>query len=334
MYDAQKLKISVALCTYNGGRFIEAQMNSILKQSRPPDEVIVCDDGSTDNTVDIVRSIAVKHPGKVWVYKNQINLGCVKNFGQAIQLATGDIIFLSDQDDVWFYDKIKSMSAPFIEDHRIGLVYSDAVITDKSLKPTGETLFGRRKNLGISSVRSACQLIKGVGINGCTMAFRSSLKDIILPIYKGWGHDHWIVFIAHAVTGIRPVGKSLIFYRRHGNNCGIDPTLEDEWLTRWKNVLQSSGTPVYTGDRQRWEAMCRRLGEIADQLDTEMVNQIRLREFLVECRRRLEFALHRERLKKARRIKRWGPLLWSLFKGDYHRHLRGVKSFLKDVLIK
>jgi len=333
MYNAQVLKVSVALCTYNGGRFIEAQLNSVLNQSRPPDEVIVCDDGSTDNTIDIVRGVSLMHPGIVRVYTNNANLGCVKNFEQAIQRASGNIIFLSDQDDVWFKDKIKVMCAPFIENHGIGLVYSDALITDTLLNHTGHTLFNRRKNLRVNRVRSARQLVKGVGINGCTMAFRSTLKEFALPIYRGWGHDHWIAFIAHAVTGIQPIGKPLMFYRRHGNNCGIDFTLEDRWLNKWKRILQTSGIAVYTGDRQRWDAMCRRLLEISTKRDLGVANQLRLLEFLVECEQRLEFAFQRERLKQAMRIRRL-PLLWGLFKGNYHRHLRGMRSFMKDLIIR
>jgi len=333
MNNAQVLKVSVALCTYNGERFIEAQLNSILNQSRPPDEIIVCDDGSTDNTIDIVRAVSLTHPGIIRIFKNHANLGCVRNFEQAIRRATGNVIFLSDQDDVWLRDKIKVMCAPFIEDQGVGLVYSDALITDTSLNHTGCTLFNRRKNLRINRVRSARQLVKGVGINGCTMAFRSTLIEFALPVYRGWGHDHWIAFIAHAVTGIYPVAKPLMLYRRHGNNCGIDLTLEDRWLEKWKRILETSGTAVYTGDRRRWEAMCRRLWEINMEKDSGVANRSRFLEYLGECEQRLEFALQRERLIQAMRIKRL-PLLWGLFRGDYHRHLKGMGSFIKDLIIR
>ncbi len=332
MNNEQVLKISVALCTYNGERFIEAQLNSILNQSRLPDEVIVCDDGSTDNTVDIVRGVSLSYPGIVRVYKNNVNLGCVKNFEQAIRRAGGSVIFLSDQDDVWFRDKIKVMCAPFTENRGIGLVYSDALITDMALQHRGSTLFKRRRNLRLNMVRSARQLIKGVGINGCTMAFRSALKEFALPVCRGWGHDHWIAFIAHAVTGVQPISKPLMFYRRHGGNCGIDLTLEDGWLNKWQRILQTSGMAVYTGDRERWGSMYRRLLEISAG-DLETAYRFRFLEFLLECERRLEFACQRERFKQDMRIKRL-PLLWGLFKGDYHRHLRGIRSFMKDLLLR
>ena len=329
-------KISVALCTFNGGNFIGLQLESILNQSIPPDEVIICDDASTDDTIGIVRRIASGRSSTIHIIQNEKSLGCVKNFEKAIKYTTGDIIFLSDQDDVWFKEKISSILIPFLESDNIGLVYSDAILTNTALKPTGNTLFGRRKNLHLSGKRLPHQFVRGVGINGCTMAFRSSLKDFVLPVSEaeGWGHDHWIAFIAHAVMDSRSIDKPLMYYRRHGHNSGNDPFLDGGWVTSWRIGLKAAGTTVYAKDRYRWEVMLQRLNEIGENQSLLSGHRTRLNEFIRECEQRLEFARLREHIKQVGRMNRMIPLLHTLLKGKYHRYLRGMKSFFKDLLIR
>ena len=95
------MKISIAMCTYNGAEFLPAQLQSILTQSRPPDEIIICDDRSTDDTQALLKKFATESPIPIAVHINDHNLGSVKNFERTISLCTGDVIALSDQDDVW-----------------------------------------------------------------------------------------------------------------------------------------------------------------------------------------------------------------------------------------
>lgn len=332
--DGLKMKISVVICTFNGGNFIQPQLESILRQSMPPDEIIVCDDASTDDTIDKVHRIAAKWPTMVRIIQNETNLGCVKNFEQAIKHTTGDIIFLSDQDDFWFNEKIETMYIPFSQNNRIGLLYSDAILTDIALKPTGKTLFGCRKNLHLNNKRLAYQLVRGVGINGCTLAFRSNLKSLILPISEEWGHDQWIAFIAYAVMDYSIINKPLMFYRRHGNNAGNDPILDGGWTKKLSISFNTSGTEAYAKDRRHWEAMFKRLQEISSAYNSFFETRSRFDEYLTECERRLKFALLREAIKRKGRLKNFHLLLQALLRGYYHRYLKGMKSLFKDVLIK
>jgi glycosyltransferase involved in cell wall biosynthesis len=330
----QNYKISVALCTFNGGNFIGLQLESILNQSRPPDEVIICDDASADDTIAILRRVAAGRSSTVRIIQNEKKLGCVKNFEKAIKLTTGDIIFLSDQDDVWFKEKIASVLIAFGESDNIGLVYSDAILTNAALEATGCTLFGRRKKMHLSGKRLPHQLMRGVGINGCTMAFRSCLKDFILPISEteGWGHDHWIAFIAHAVMDNRSIDKPLMYYRRHGHNSGNDPFLDGGWLTNLRG-LATEGTTAYARDLYRWEVMLMRLDKIEKSQSLLLEYRARLNIFKGECEQRIKFARLREHIKQAGRMKRIMPLVHALLKGNYHRYLHGIKSFFKDLLI-
>jgi glycosyltransferase involved in cell wall biosynthesis len=100
------MKVSIALCTYNGEQYICNQLNSILNQSFPVNEIIVCDDASTDATIQILEDYKARFPGVITIYKNSINKGTIRNFENAITLTRGEIIFLSDQDDIWNVNNI------------------------------------------------------------------------------------------------------------------------------------------------------------------------------------------------------------------------------------
>src|SRR3712207_5989304 len=101
------MSLSVALCTYDGARYLPEQLESLARQRRLPDELVVCDDGSADDTVDVVRRFADRAPFAVRLSLNPQNLGFVKNFEQAIRLCRGDLIALADQDDVWHPQKLE-----------------------------------------------------------------------------------------------------------------------------------------------------------------------------------------------------------------------------------
>ena len=132
--------ISVALCTYNGARYLQQQLESIAGQTRRPDEVVVCDDGSGDSTMEFVRSFAKTATFHVRVYQNDRVLGVTKNFDQAIGYCTGDMIALSDQDDVWHPQKLVRMEQAFAASPRVGAVFWDAEVVDSELRPLGHRL--------------------------------------------------------------------------------------------------------------------------------------------------------------------------------------------------
>jgi glycosyltransferase involved in cell wall biosynthesis len=128
------VKISIALATYNGERFLAAQLDSFLKQSRPPDEVVIYDDRSTDETYEIIRSFAESASFKVIYERNDTRLGALGNFDRALQRTTGDLVFLSDQDDIWYADKIRTIME-LQERYPEKLLYmNDAAITDSELR--------------------------------------------------------------------------------------------------------------------------------------------------------------------------------------------------------
>lgn len=206
------MKISVAMAYYNGGMYIKEQMNSILSQLGKKDEVIVSVDGASDGSQPLLMQMAeedsrvrvIKGPGK----------GVVKNFENAIRHCTGDIIYLSDQDDIWKPDKVKSVNEAF-EDSEIKAVLHDAEIVDENGRPTGEkSLFDLRKSKeGILK-----NLVKNSYV-GCCMAFRKELIPVICPIPKEmYMHDYWIGTAAEYMGKVCFLRKQLIGYRRHSSN--------------------------------------------------------------------------------------------------------------------
>lgn len=124
---------SIAMCTYNGEKYIKEQLESIINQSTQPDEIIICDDGSTDRTIDIVKAVLKSWNGRWRVFENEHNLGYKKNFQKAISLCGSDIIFLSDQDDVWNANKIEIMMKVFQDNPYILLAFHDSEIVDDHL---------------------------------------------------------------------------------------------------------------------------------------------------------------------------------------------------------
>ncbi len=330
--NEDRLKVSVAMCTYNGEAFIEQQLDSILRQTRPPDELIISDDGSSDRTLDIVRRLTADCSFPVVVRQNDHNLGDIKNFEKAVEATTGDIIFLSDCDDVWFPERISLTLPAFSDSADVVLAYCDAQITDAKLNPTGGTLFARRRDMQLGATPSAGQIGRGLGFNTPMIAFHRSLKPLILPFSNQWVHDHWISFIAYAVGEVECVHRPLLYYRRHGRNVGADPDLDGGFRYRWRVAAKKSELKQYAHRVRRFDHMLKRLQEIKAS-GTPLRANNRLDELLEECSDCLRFARVREELKKRPRVLRIPAGLASLARGDYRRHAHGAKSFIQDVAI-
>lgn len=208
-------KLSVCIAAYNGEKYIEEQLVSILDQLTSTDEVIVSDDGSSDGTIAILDKI---DDPRVKIFSNNSGKhGVVPNFENAIKHASGDVIFLSDQDDVWLPNKV-SMVLKRLQN--CDFVIHNASITDSSGTPNGEDYFSLRK-----SRYGYIQNIIKMGYLGCCMAFKRDCLKFILPFPKHilW-HDMWIAAILHLFYRGIMMDESLILYRRHGDNAS--PTTE------------------------------------------------------------------------------------------------------------
>lgn len=215
--------LSVALCTHNGAKFISAQLESIATQSRPPDELIVCDDCSSDSTVDIIRTLAVDAPFPVRLQVNSTNLGSTKNFELAISRCSGDVIALSDQDDVWPPDKLLRIETFLAAAPEIAAVFSDADMVDAGLRPLGYRLwqsvrFTRFQQNRIRNGAAVEVLLKHNVVTGATLAFRSQFRRHLLPIPDEWVHDGWIALMLASTARLGMIAEPLLLYRQHATN--------------------------------------------------------------------------------------------------------------------
>lgn len=203
--------ISVCIATYNGERFIREQMASILAQLSAEDEVIVSDDGSTDRTLEYIR--AFRSP-IVRIVQNRGEHGYTPNFENALREAKGDYIFLSDQDDVWKPEKVKTC-LEYLK--KYSLVISDADIVDREGKLLFNSFFEMRH-----SHRGFLPNLVRFSFLGCCLAFRRELRDKALPFPPNHymsTHDNWITMVGMTFFRVKVTDEKLVSYRRHDANA-------------------------------------------------------------------------------------------------------------------
>jgi glycosyltransferase involved in cell wall biosynthesis/trans-aconitate methyltransferase len=331
----EKPRFSVAMCTYNGARFLREQLHSIVAQSVPVQEIVICDDNSRDETCAVVEAFSREHPGLVRLYRNNKTLGYSQNFARAVSLCRGDIIFLSDQDDSWFPNRVERMAALFASDEQCAVISVAALVTDQGLKPTGKRLIpmspARDEKPSTFSAR-----IHQSSAYGCTLAFRASLRPVFSPISPHWGHDNWICFIAARFTGICGIEEPLMYFRRHRASAGMNDKLDFGALGQLMAAVKRSKRLDYEHDRQKWQDMNQQLMRI---IDGDVMRGVPSRvvpcpkAILNEARARLAFSEARFHVTARSRPLRLAPALRILFTGQYAEFASGWKSFLKDLLI-
>lgn len=202
--------ISVAMASYNGALYIREQLTSILSQLSDSDEVVVVDDASQDETVQVIRSF---EDARIRLHVLPENSGVSAAFTEAISHCSGDIIFLADQDDVWLPGKVQAVRSAFRHNPAVNVVATDAVVIDGSGNVISESYYATR---GCFSHSAASNLIKS-SFHGCLMAFRAQLKPAVLPLASY--HDVWIGLCNRMAGGETEfIPRAYVAYRRHGKN--------------------------------------------------------------------------------------------------------------------
>lgn len=218
------MTVSVALSTCNGAAFLPEQLESLAAQTRRPDELVVRDDASEDDTPAILRAFAARAPFPVTVEHGAQRLGSTRSFERAIAACTGTIVALSDQDDVWRRDKLSAIEGRFQADPRVGLVFSDGDLIDAASHPIGARLwarvgFDRRRRRFWRRRGALTALVPGRIVSGATMAFRSAFRPLVLPVPEAIApmiHDGWIALAIAAVADVAFIEDPLVAYRLHG----------------------------------------------------------------------------------------------------------------------
>jgi glycosyltransferase involved in cell wall biosynthesis len=322
-------RLSVALCTWNGEKFLRAQLESIAAQTRPVQEIVICDDCSTDATPRIARDFAAKSSLPVRVEINASRLGVTRNFDKAISLCTGHIIFLCDQDDVWREDKVAKLAACF-DDSNVSLAFSNAEVVREDLSPAGYNLwqsiwFDVREQERVRAGDALPVLLRHAIAAGSTLAFRASYVPMILPIPDlPHCHDIWITLLIACVARIYPLNDNLLRHRIHSaNTVGMQNhnLLSQIKMARWQ---VSSGAFKYAADLH--EAAINRLRGFA-------VEDASFERHSVLLSRKIRHSRIRHDMPRFW-FRRLQPIARELRLGNYDKYSYGFKSVLQDLFLR
>lgn len=326
------MKISVAMCTYNGAPFVEEQIASIIEQTRPPHELVIRDDQSSDETAAIVDRLARAAPFPIRFAVNAERLGSTKNFEGAILACTGDLIALTDQDDVWVPHKLDAMASAFERDAALGALFSDSEVVDEQLRPLGYSMFDYcrldAEKLGqVASDDIFDLVIKEPFVTGAALMFRRDLVRFISPIPPTSTfmiHDRWIATVTAAVSKLGYTEDRLILYRQHSRQQLGTPVTSSTSAERMR-LMRRRDPQFYAGylaflkqlrDWVRanagadvkpafWEALDGRIRHLDARTDLPMQRLGRLR-----------------------------PIAAELRSGRYTRFSQGLTSAAKDLILK
>ncbi len=324
------LSISVALCTYNGAAYLPAQLRSLAEQSRLPDELVVSDDRSTDDTAGIVEAFAQRAPFLVRLVRQPVNLGSTQNFAAAMALCQGDCLALCDQDDVWLPDKLAIALAFLAEHPRCLALFTDATVVDETLRPVAEgaSLWGRLSLhepvlRRLSDPGQALDALAGGNlITGATLVIRRELAALALPIPVDLPdkliHDGWLALVAAALGGLDCVPRQTMLYRQHDKQqVGVGAGARTSRVSR--NRQERFG-PVAANMQKVHALLVKRVGQVA------------VPGALEKLARQAAFFQHRAALPRPRRerVRR----VWDEFRhGNYRRYCqRPVLAALSDIV--
>lgn len=331
MVHEEQLKISIAMATYNGSKYIQEQLDSFACQTRLPDEVIICDDGSTDETFTICEHFKERSPFTVQVFQNDHNIGYARNFERALSLCSGDVVFLSDQDDVWYPEKIAAIVNRFVADKNTMLIIHDIEYCDVFLNRTGQSKIQR--------IAATQDPLTGY-VTGMATAVRRAFLASCLPfpqyLESFTTHDRWLHECALLIDAKSIVPTVFADYRRHATNATSAQLLN--------NISFSTPSAYQRAFRKRKtirhfhvesEVLTRKL-----RLKQELL--IWLQEYdkhsripltaIARLERSVEKVHARVSALSIPRFKRLPVLLRNYVSGTYDE-FKGIASLLKDLLI-
>lgn len=320
------MRVSVAMATYNGAAYISEQLDSLFAQTRQPDELVITDDASSDETAEIAERFArnVKFP--VYVLRNRINLGYAENFAHAMMHCTGDLIFLSDQDDVWFPSKIETILSLTRENERTLVFMNDAELAHGDGTPTGLTKLGQNRTLSLKDSQFA---------TGCCMALRREFLDVALPLPSAdFVHDTWLNRLAGQLDVKMVTPSVLQYFRRHGDNASDAITSRTEPQSQFDLALAYRARDPRGHARRRIRQLAQleyRLREGKAALFKQPWMAYRVDNAIQEIERERRAVYGRLHVLEISLWRRWTVAAAFYLRGQYG-YFSGWRSLLKDIL--
>lgn len=316
------------MCTYRGERYLDAQLSSLERQTRLPDELVVLDDRSDDRTAEILERFVRRSPFPVRFSVNEQRLGWVKNFEEVLRRPVGDVIFFADQDDVWHPEKIEKLLQGLSTNPGAGFAFCDGEMVDEELRPLGTGIweafrFGDAERRSVESDGGIDHLLRQfrhVAAPGMTIAFRAVYRDLVLPFPDLWWHDGLIPKLLAAVgAGPVIVPERLVQWRQHSSQRTGLPLIR----VLEKQARRTVRTRSHANQVKRCRVLLERLAERAAEFPPDPRAMAILEERVQHAERRLEA-----------RSRRWklGTVWRELRTGNYRKYSRGWWSAAKDLL--
>jgi glycosyltransferase involved in cell wall biosynthesis len=321
------LGISIAMCTYNGSRFLPEQLNSIASQNRLPEELVICDDRSSDDTVALVEAFSRRVSFPVHLSLNETNLGSTRNFEKAISLCRESIVVLADQDDVWYPHKLQRIEHEFQASIDRVAVFSDADVIDEESKLTGAHLwecfqFPKAEQGRFAAGQALHILVRHPVVTGAAMAFRRSLLDVLTPFPSNDVHDQWISFLLAACGAYGVVSEPLMQYRLHNNQqvgVGVQSLLDR--LTR----SRLTGKPLYLSEINRFR-------QLYEHIESHRTFMPLAETAMAEIEQKISHLEHRIQIREGH-VGRIRQIAREVGNHGYWRYAGGWRSVAKDILM-
>ncbi len=323
---AQMKSISVAMCTYNGEKYLKEQLDSIAAQTRLPMELIICDDRSKDSSAEIIENFAKTAPFPVKFQVNEVNLGgsakgITKNFEQAVAMCSGELIVPCDQDDIWVPEKLARMAGMMEDDPALRGLFSDGqLVTDKGV-PKG-VLLSQTTGLTASEQERLARgdalplLMSMTKVYGSSMMFDARLMEKILPVPPHWWFDAWVACMAAVHGGLAFTPECLYLYRIHATQSvsASLPTFSER-IQRWRSSA-----------KDYWKISEGPLKDLYERLEAE--KNPKMEPYMQYVAGRMELLRFRAELQGnpvVRVVKVLGQTK------NYQRFFNGWKSMIKDM---
>jgi len=259
--------LSVVLCTYNGAQHLPALLDSLAGQSRLPDELLVCDDGSADATQELIAAFAERAPFAVRWHRQKQRLGPAANFVAAAQRARGEWIAFCDQDDIWHPNKVSRALAASEVVSDTAAVFCNARLVDVDGYPLGRSLwqqvaFTPREQTILAAGTPWRVFVRHPVVSGAGLVIHARVRDCLAPIADHWMHDAWAGLVAAAIGPVVSIAEPLFDYRQHAANViGARPrTLSD-----LRETLKSLDRSAYLQTEcQRWDSLATKLASLPE----------------------------------------------------------------------
>ena len=323
------MDVSVALCTYNGENYLEKQLESILNQTYDLYEIVVFDDNSDDSTPLILQEYKSEYPDLFDINLNEENLGVSRNFDQCIRHCEGEVIAISDQDDIWHKEKIDRQVKAFQQNDAV-LIFHNSTLVSK-----GADIGDLWSQVSYISGTARCRqqalnrLFKSNFIQGASTLFDANLRSHLLPIPKIWQYDHFLAFISLTLGGLYDIDEELIRYRQHEDqDTGLD--VSTNLSDQVRQVTELDRSEYHLKRMSEFEHLADRLKQIYEKRGTLWLAQI-IKQVNRKCQyEQYESQIYDPRIRTSKRL----SYIWSNFRSGRYGDFgwAGQVTALKDLM--